>query len=235
MNRRLGIALRLGRVSNLPTVWTNVLAGVALNGGVPSARLVVPVGIAASLFYVAGMYLNDAFDHRWDAQHRPERPIPSGQVTAATVFAAGFSMMALGLVLLSLGPGRPAPFFGGLALAACIVLYDVSHKNNPLAPLVMGLCRVAVYAIGALAVAPHLSTPVYLGATLQLAYLVGLTLVAKHETKNPRLPRLVGALIAGICLVDALVLLVVHQPLAALVAGAAFPLTRYFQRHIAGT
>ena len=26
-------ALRLGRVSNLPTVWTNALAGIALSGG----------------------------------------------------------------------------------------------------------------------------------------------------------------------------------------------------------
>ena len=31
----LTVALRLGRVSNLPTTWTNVLAGMILAGGTP--------------------------------------------------------------------------------------------------------------------------------------------------------------------------------------------------------
>jgi 4-hydroxybenzoate polyprenyltransferase len=233
--KALRTALRLGRVSNLPTVWTNVMAGVALNGGGLDPRVIVPVAMAASLFYVAGMYLNDAFDWRWDAQHRPERPIPAGQVKAGTVFAAGFAMMAAGLVLLAVGPGRPAPLFGGLGLGACILVYDLSHKNNPLAPVVMGLCRVAVYVIAALAVSAHLTTAVYVGGGLQLVYLIALTLVARHEHKNPRLPRLVGQMIAGISLLDAAVLLAVGHPIGALVAAAGFPLTRLFQRRVAGT
>jgi 4-hydroxybenzoate polyprenyltransferase len=235
MNKRLRTALRLGRVSNLPTVWTNVMAGLALNQGALAPEVIVPLGIAVSLFYVAGMYLNDAFDWRWDAQHRPERPIPAGEVSARTVFAAGFAMMATGLLILGLGPGRPYPLFGGLGLAACILVYDVSHKQNPIAPLVMGLCRVAVYVIAALAAAPRLGAAVYVGGGLQLAYLVGLTLVARHETRNPRLPALVGKLIAGISLLDAAVLLALGHPVAAAVAALGFPLTRLFQRRIAGT
>jgi 4-hydroxybenzoate polyprenyltransferase len=232
---RLRTVLRLGRVSNLPTVWTNVMAGLALNGGGLDPRVIAPVAVACSLFYVAGMYLNDAFDWRWDAQHRPERPIPAGEVKAGTVFGAGFAMMAAGLALLALGPGHPVPFFGGLGLGACILVYDLSHKNNPLAPVVMGLCRVAVYVIAGLAASPHIGTAVYVGGGLQLAYLIALTLVARHEHKNPRLPRLVGLMIAGISLLDAAVLLAVGHPVGALVAAAGFPLTRLFQRKIAGT
>jgi 4-hydroxybenzoate polyprenyltransferase len=235
MSPRLRTALRLGRVSNLPTVWTNVMAGLALNGGPLEARVIVPVALACSLFYVAGMYLNDAFDWRWDAQHRPERPIPAGEVSARTVYVAGFAMMAAGLVLLALGPGHPTPLFGGLGLGACILLYDLSHKNNPLSPVVMGLCRVAVYVIAGLAASDHLAKAVYVGGSLQLAYLIGLTLVARHEHTNPRLPRLVGLMIAGISLLDAAVLLAVGHPLGAVVAAAGFPLTRLFQRKIAGT
>jgi len=235
MSPSLRTALRLGRVSNLPTVWTNVLAGLALNGGALSPAVVVPLGVAVSLFYVAGMYLNDAFDWRWDAEHRPERPIPAGDVSARTVFVAGFAMMAAGLLILAVGPGRPAPLYGGLGLAACIIIYDVSHKKNPLAPIVMGLCRVAVYVIAALAVAPRLASLVYVGAALQLGYLVGLTLVARHETRNPRLPRLVGLLIAGISVLDSAILLALGHPIAAAIAAAGFPLTRLFQRRIAGT
>lgn len=235
LRRGLHTALRLGRVSNLPTVWTNVLAGVALNGGVPSVETVFPLGLAVSLFYVAGMFLNDAFDHRWDAQHRPERPIPAGEVRAGTVFAAGFAMMAAGLGLLAVGPGRPAPLVGGVALAAAIVLYDASHKKNPLAPLVMGLCRVAVYFVAALAVSTRIAPAVYAGSAVLLLYLIGLTLIARHEHRNPRLPRLVGLMIAGICLLDAAILLVLGHPVAALLAAGGFPLTRLAQRYIAGT
>src|SRR5688500_14958634 len=64
--------LRLGRVSNLPTVWTNVLAATVLAGGAPQSTRTAVVLIAMSLFYVGGMYLNDYFDREIDARERPE-------------------------------------------------------------------------------------------------------------------------------------------------------------------
>ena len=227
-------ALRLGRVSNLPTVWTNVLAGIALNGGNPTVGRAFPVALAASLFYVAGMYLNDAFDHRWDAQHRPDRPIPAGEATAEVVFRAGFGLMAAGFLVLALAVGSQAAL-AGAGLGACIVIYNVSHKTNPLASVVMGLCRVAVYVIGALAVAPRIGAGVVAGSIVLLGYLIGLTLIARHETRNPRLPALVGTLIAGISLLDALMLLFTGHLLVAVVAALAFPLTRRLQRRVPGT
>jgi 4-hydroxybenzoate polyprenyltransferase len=233
MKLSLRTALRLGRVSNLPTVWTNVVAGMALNGGDPTMVRALPVALAASLFYVAGMFLNDAFDHRWDAAHRPERPIPAGEVDPLTVFRAGFGLMAAGLLLLAVGPGHPVS--AGVVLGICIVLYDATHKTNPFAPVVMGLCRVSLYVIGALAVAPELSLAVYLGSALLLAYLVALTAIARNETRNPRLPALVGALIAGICLLDAVLLVLCGHLFTALLAALAFPLTRRLQRHVPGT
>ncbi|MBF0375745.1 MAG: UbiA family prenyltransferase, partial [Alphaproteobacteria bacterium] len=87
------VALRLGRVSNLPTVWTNVLAGATLAGGLPDGAGLFALLVAATLLYVGGMFLNDAFDRHVDALTRPERPIPSGEVPAAAVFAAGFGML----------------------------------------------------------------------------------------------------------------------------------------------
>ena len=82
---KLGVWLRLGRVSNLPTVWSNVLAALALSGGLSQAAGIPALHVALlaaafSLFYVGGMYLNDAFDRHIDARERPQRPIPSGQV-----------------------------------------------------------------------------------------------------------------------------------------------------------
>ena len=89
-------ALRLGRVSNLPTVWTNALAGgvlgaTAARGTDPwwAALSILLAALALSLFYVGGMWLNDAFDAEIDAEERAERPIPSGAIERQTVFLGG--------------------------------------------------------------------------------------------------------------------------------------------------
>lgn len=227
-------ALRLGRVSNLPTVWTDVLAGMVLNGKSVSLGLVAPVGIAMSLAYVAGMYLNDAFDRGWDAQHRPERPIPAGEVGARTVLRAGFGMLAASLVTLQVAAGTRS-FEAGAILAVLIVVYDMSHKNNPFAPLLMGLCRVGVYAVAGLSVAPVITPALAVGASILLAYLIGLSVVARTETRDPRLLRLVGLLIAGIALLDGAMVAVLGHLWMAGACVVAFVLTRRLQRHVPGT
>ena len=60
--------LRLGRVSNLPTVWSNALAGAALAGAWPPDGRLVPLLAAMTLAYTGGMFLNDAFDRDIDAR-----------------------------------------------------------------------------------------------------------------------------------------------------------------------
>ena len=182
------VALRLGRVSNLPTVWTNALTGIVLAGGAALHPRTLPLLLALSLFYVAGMYLNDAFDREIDARERPERPIPSGRISARMVFVAGFGMMGAGLLLLLLvGYALPDgtgiwPAVGGLALGAAIVVYDWHHKGNPLSPVFMGICRMLVYVTAALAVGAALPAAVLVAACVLLSYLIGLTYVAKQET-----------------------------------------------------
>jgi 4-hydroxybenzoate polyprenyltransferase len=230
----LRTALTLGRVSNLPTVWTNVMAGVAF-GAEPTAGVIIPVALAASLLYVAGMFLNDAFDRKWDAAHRPERPIPAGVVSARTVFVGGFGLMALGLAILWIGPGEGRAVLPGLVLAGLIVLYDASHKRNPVAPLVMGLCRVAVYVTASRAAAPGYAPPLFAGAIFLGSYLVLLTIIARQETNDPKVPKLVGRLIAGISLIDGAQLLVLGCYWLAGASLAAFVLTRRLQRWVAGT
>ncbi|MCU0768023.1 MAG: UbiA family prenyltransferase [Burkholderiaceae bacterium] len=183
----LTLALRLGRISNLPTVWTNVLVGALLAGAsLGDARLPLLM-LALSLFYVGGMFLNDAFDRNFDATHRPERPIPSGQVSAREVFSYGFGLLVAGMLCVAVssrGPeGLPSwrALSSGAALAGLIVLYDAHHKGNPLSPLIMGLCRVFVYLTAAFAVASALPAAVYHAALALLCHLIGLTYIAKQE------------------------------------------------------
>src|SRR6266849_6042223 len=93
--------LLLGRVSNVPTVWSNCLAGWLLGGGGEWPRFAM-LCAGATLLYVGGMFLNDAFDAEFDAQHRRERPIPAGAITRATVWRFGFVLLVVGGVLMSL-------------------------------------------------------------------------------------------------------------------------------------
>ena len=174
--------LKLGRVSNLPPVWSNALAGIVL----ATATAATPwsgdtYGLAAvilSLFYVAGMWLNDAFDAEIDARERANRPIPMGEIGRSTVFAVGSGMLGIAIALsFLLGPTAG---MAGIALAAMIVLYDWIHKRTPLSPLAMGACRLLSYALAGLAVA-NLSTPVVLGAAGLFCYVVGVTYAARQE------------------------------------------------------
>jgi 4-hydroxybenzoate polyprenyltransferase len=277
--------LRLGRVSNLPTVWTNVLAATVLAGGAWQNARTGLVLIAMSLFYVGGMYLNDYFDRAIDARERPGRPIPAGDIAANAVAAAGFGMLCAGLVLLA-ATGVLAAVMG-LALAALIVAYNLFHKGVALSPITMGLCRAFVYFGAAAAVAGQVSSPVLFAGFALTAYVAGLTYAARQESldrvgnlwplvllaapmvlalpalregagailivlgligwsayavyllaKRPMpgaVPRAVGALIAGISLVDAAFLAGIGAIMPAFIAVVGFVATMALQRYIAGT
>ena len=172
--------LRLGRVSNLPTVWSNAIAGIVLAGGFVSVGHTLGVLVGLSLFYVGGMYLNDAFDRQIDARERPDRPIPSGQIKASTVYSLGFGMLGIGVLGLATLGAQVA--LVALALAATVVLYDARHKGNVLSPVLMGLCRALVYLTAGAAAGGSLALPLLLGALAVWAHVVGLTYAAKQES-----------------------------------------------------
>lgn len=177
---RARVYLRLGRVSNLPTVWTNTLAGIVLAGGRLAPHTFALLALAMSSFYVGGMFLNDAFDREIDARERPERPIPSGQISAREVFAIGYGLLGAGALLAFTAGGLRAAL-PSLALAGAIVLYDAWHEGNTLSPLIMGLCRMLVYVTAAFATTSEVRADLWKGALVLLSYLVGLTYVAKQE------------------------------------------------------
>lgn len=182
--------LELGRVSNLPTVASNVLAAAALTGAPLAPAPLAATLLAGVLFYVGGMVLNDAFDAEIDARERPNRPIPSGRATRAAVFRLGYALLGAGLALLvllaALGGTR-----GGYSLvvaagatALAVVAYDRFHKGVAWSPVMMGLCRAGLYTMGAFAVTSALSPAVAAAAALLLLYVVGLTHVARFETAS---------------------------------------------------
>lgn len=176
-----GTLLRLGRVSNIPTVWTNALAGASLAeiaGGAFELQSVLLAALALTLFYEGGMWLNDAFDAEIDARERANRPIPNGEISRNTVFIGGFVMLVAGcLVAMSLGV---AALGAGIALALAVLLYDWLHKRTALSPVIMGATRFFSYLLAALAVGGFGDAALFGGLGL-FAYIIGLTYAAKQE------------------------------------------------------
>jgi len=179
---KLRTLLELARISNLPTVWSNVVAGAVLGGVPPGVLPVVVVGASGSLLYSGGMFLNDAFDSEIDARERPERPIPSGRIARSTVLALGYGMLALALAILVTAGIDLA--VAGAAVALGVVVYDRWHKGVVWSPVVMGFCRAGLYVMGALAVGTRLDGAVLLPAASLLFYVVGLTYVARFENAS---------------------------------------------------
>jgi len=175
---KLRTLLVLGRVSNLPTVWSNCLAGWWLGGG-GKWSLLAWTCVATSFLYVAGMFLNDAFDVGFDRQHRPTRPIPSGAIALKDVWFWGVSFLVIGIG--SLAWMGKTTFVLGLVLAGAILAYDAFHKLLGLAPIVMGLCRCLVYVVAASVAADGVTgLAVWSGCALAL-YIIGLSFLARKE------------------------------------------------------
>jgi len=180
--------LLLGRVSNLPTVWSNCLAAWLLAGGalVESAdqQRFAWLIAGAMLLFLAGMFLNDAFDVQFDREHRPERPIPSGAITAKTVWVLGIGQLLLGLGCLVWV--NTLATLCALGLAASILLYDWLHKRTVWSPMLMGLCRLFLYLLAATTTTEPLGHTVVLCAFALSAYIVGLSNIARREATGGR-------------------------------------------------
>ena len=291
---RWRVYLDLGRVSNLPTVWTNCMAGAALSGAALETPVLLLLAAALSCFYTGGMFLNDAFDHRHDAKTRPGRPIPSGEAGLVEVYVLGFGFLALGqsglyaASVLQSGP-RLESLGIGVILGVLIVYYDYRHKTDPHSPVVMAVCRGLIYLLAASTAAGSLSGPTWAGGLVLVSYVAGLTYLAAQEDLNrvkalwPALlllaplafglhaavrgpshlalfplmamfllwtmwsgshllarrrnvPRAVTGLIAGISLVDGVLIASVSPELGGpALALAGFLLTRALQRFVSGT
>jgi 4-hydroxybenzoate polyprenyltransferase len=226
--------LLLSRVSNLPTVWSNVLAGSVLASTVVPWPVFVRIAVGVSLLYTSGMFLNDAFDYESDAAARPDRPLPAGDVSVLAAFIVGFVLMAVGELIVASQGGVTGPWVWGAALCLAIVYYNVRHKRDLFGPLVMGICRGLVYCVAASAVAPALRPAVFVAAVVMTAYVVSLTFIAKKL--GPQAGVVIPLLIAGISVVDAVVIGIaggsVELMLAAIAAGV---LTLALQRVVPGT
>ena len=181
--------LILGRVSNLPTVWSNCLCAWILTGSEQVGSFIL-ILTGTSSMYIGGMFLNDFCDVEFDTRHRPERPIPSALISRKNVFRisvfliiGGFAVMAhinLDLLITS------------FLLMTLIVTYNIIHKKSPHAHLIMAGCRATLYLIVA-ALTGIADGSSILAAAAMFIYIASLSVLAQKEataTKVSFLPAL---------------------------------------------
>jgi len=187
--------LTLGRISNLPTVWTNCLAAWTVNAFASPIVREMPnpiedlsllawgqlgwLLIGASLLYVAGCTLNDAFDQGFDKQYNPQRPIPSGEMKPMAVWLAGFAELIAGsLILLEFAEVSKIWL---VALTVAILAYEAVHKKWSGGVWIMGSCRFFLWLAAASAANASLAPLTISWAGIIAFYVVGISLFARGE------------------------------------------------------
>ncbi|MBY0228965.1 MAG: UbiA family prenyltransferase [Gemmataceae bacterium] len=200
--------IRLVRLPALPSALADVCLGALASGALPGNGIWFAVLLAGSAcLYLGGMALNDWFDQEDDRKHRPERPIPSGEIASGRAALVGFGLLGIGTVLAAL----VSPVWA-CVLAGLILLYDGYAKSTPLGPLAMGACRAA-HVMLALSLGgdpwrqpgPHLALATGL-------YIVGVTWFARREEKQGSRGELQGAALVVLAALVLALAAPVHRP-----------------------
>lgn len=177
--KSLHTILVLARASNLPTVWTNVIAAWFLAGGDWSMALFW-MCLGGSLLYIGGMTLNDAFDAKWDREHGKQRPIMQGRISERAVWILGIFWMVAGCAILLLM--ARAVWFWLLALVVAILLYNAIHKRWAGSCWIMGACRFLLFLTAATACDPVVTNArIWFFGIALMVYIAGITLAARSE------------------------------------------------------
>lgn len=208
--------IRLLRPANIVTSVADALAGIAI-AGYFTKEYYESSGITPLLFacicsgalYAGGIVFNDVFDAPLDAVERPERPIPSGQVSIGKA-----SLLAIGYLIVGIIAGFLVNGLTGylaVMIAGFVLLYDRFTKHNLLlGPLTMGVCRGLNLMIGVSVVPLALYEWIQLGL-IPLLYIFAITLISQGEVHGGGKPKLYTAVLLYLLVGTALLLFAWHN------------------------
>ncbi len=210
MLQRLQAYAELLRISNVLTAVADVWMGmIVATGSLSPLAISGPLTLASVFIYLSGMVLNDVFDAKRDARERPSRPLPSGRVTRQTATTLGAGLMSAGWLSAAVTANTAqnwSPLVVASLLVVCVLVYNSSLKETPLAPLAMGACRALNASLGVWLGSSTGNTPTPLFLTFTVAfgvllYVTGLTMFARNEAAtNRRMPLIGASLLSGVAL-----------------------------------
>lgn len=172
------------RPANIVTAIADILAGISIAG-------VLSHGITAQLAYLViatiglyggGIVFNDVFDKALDEIERPERPLPSGQVTLQQAQLLGGGLFVMGII---------SAFFvstisGGMAIAIAVLAltYNKFAKHFTIwGPFTMGLCRSFNLLLG-ISISMAALQSLWWVALIPLLFIADITLTSQGEVKG---------------------------------------------------
>lgn len=191
----------LGRITLLPTVWSNCLAGWWLGEHGYTAHL--PWLFAgATMLYLGGTFLHEAI--RVDLErHQSQGRSPS--LTSASLgmpWRWSLALLALGSLCL-IGIGTLTGTLG-LALLVCILAESAVPKTSPLSPPLSGLTRFFIYVIAASTAVEGVTGWAIWGGLVLAAYVAGAGFLARNQSAagmSQYWPLLLGAAPIALALV----------------------------------
>lgn len=223
------------RVSNLPTVWMNVLTAALLARHDPSPGAIVLLMVASSASYAGGMALNDYFDREHDAREQPFRPIPAGRITEEQARRLAVGLLGAGLGLLAFAPD-PTALLPGLVLLAAIYTYDRWHKQFAGSVFLMASTRTLVFVVTSWAITGTVPALVLVAGGASFLWTLSVTVVARGEGRRGRpygFP-VIPWMIAAMSLLDGFLLAIFVEPGWLFVGLGMMAATRFGQRYVRG-
>jgi geranylgeranylglycerol-phosphate geranylgeranyltransferase len=199
------VVLKLLRPINCVMGIMGVLIGALVGKGLdvfqPEYTFELAVGMCIAFFFMgAGNMMNDYFDHNLDKRNHPERPIPSGKISAIDViYTAGiiyFLLLLLGFLI------NITMFIILLLAIALMVGYEASLKRRGfIGNITIGILVGLLFMFGAAVVSEF-------GIVLFLSLLAALATITREIVKDIEdmegdldrrtLPKRLGARSAGL-------------------------------------
>ena len=176
IHKKLLILIKLARASNIPTVWSNVIAAYFLSGSNNYRELTLSL-IGSSFLYASGMYLNDWFDADFDSKNAKHRPLPMGEIKQVTVLIYSILGFFIGITCLTMAALSATPWV--LLLVTLIIWYNADHKENLMSPFIMASCRFTLYPMVSLACTTQVTPIVLLAGFSMFLYTLGISFTAR--------------------------------------------------------
>jgi 4-hydroxybenzoate polyprenyltransferase len=206
------------RPANIVTAIADILAGISVAGLLlkGSAAEMIGLVLATIGLYGGGVVFNDVFEFELDKIERPERPLPSGQVSVRQATLLGIALLAFGILAASTVSWESA----GLALLVAVLAltYDKYAKHHGLlGPINMGLCRSFNLLLGVSISLLALKSYWFLGF-IPLVFIGDITLTSQGEVKGDNISSLYLALALDLLVAGTFVALSFYTDYEGLVA-----------------
>ncbi|WP_132220567.1 UbiA-like protein EboC [Albibacterium bauzanense] len=186
------------RPANIVTSVADVLAGIAISGiflqeSLTSATIgnIVLLCLATIGLYGGGIVFNDVFDYELDRVERPERVIPSGQLSLKGASTLGSSLLAFGIIM-ALLVNITAAWFAIFISISALVYNKWGKHHSLLGPPNMGLCRGLNLLLG-VSILPAALNGIWYVAVVPILYISAITMISRGEVHGSSKKPLYGA------------------------------------------